>query len=190
MRGEVKKANAFSRCLRIRALLTKLTDEAASARPSTEAHQKSGPPAEKGSGAPRGALSNQCPRQARPRTSPLFLPLCGGRTGRGRVAFRRSRVRHSPPAATPMAQLQNRVSRRLRPAGVLPVVPDVATVKHAPCGPVLMPVDRGPGAARERIGIFRPRAPHLASLLRHAVRNGALGERDSQSSNRNSDECQ
>jgi len=27
------------------------------------------------------------------------------------AAFRRSRLRHSPPAATPMAQLQNRVSR-------------------------------------------------------------------------------
>jgi len=26
-------------------------------------------------------------------------------------AFRRSRSRHSPPATTPMAQLQNRVSR-------------------------------------------------------------------------------
>jgi len=30
-----------------------------------------------------------------------------------RAAFRRSRLRHSPPASTPMAQLQNRVSRGL-----------------------------------------------------------------------------
>src|ERR1700722_9650088 len=38
-----------------------------------------------------------------------------------------------------------------------------AAVKHAPCGPVLVPVDRGPEAARERIGKeIRARAPHLA----------------------------
>jgi hypothetical protein len=55
----------------------------------------------KGSGAPKGALSNQCPRQARLRAFRLG----------GRAALRRSRLRHSPPALTPMAQLQNRVSR-------------------------------------------------------------------------------
>src|ERR1700685_3129776 len=39
----------------------------------------------------------------------------------------------------------------------------IAAVKHAPCGPVLVPVDRGPEAARERIGKkIRARAPHLA----------------------------
>ena len=38
-----------------------------------------------------------------------------------------------------------------------------AAVKHAPCGPVFVPVDRGPEAARERIGKkIRARAPHLA----------------------------
>jgi hypothetical protein len=58
------------------------------------------PPAKEGSGAPKGALSNQCPRQARLRAA-LWR----------RAAFRRSRLRHSPPASTPMAQLQNRVSR-------------------------------------------------------------------------------
>jgi hypothetical protein len=58
------------------------------------------PPTNEGSGAPKGALSNQCPRQARPRAA-LWR----------RAAFRRSRLRHSPPAPTPMAQLQNRVSR-------------------------------------------------------------------------------
>ena len=55
-----------------------------------------------GSGAPKGALSNQCPRQARLRAA-LWR----------RAAFRRSRLRHSPPGSTPMAQLQNRVSRGL-----------------------------------------------------------------------------
>jgi hypothetical protein len=39
----------------------------------------------------------------------------------------------------------------------------LAAVKHAPRGPVLMPVDRGPKAARERIGRkIRARGPHLA----------------------------
>ena len=37
--------------------------------------------------------------------------------------FRRSRLRHSPPASTPMAQLQNRVSRGGRAAGVSPASP-------------------------------------------------------------------
>jgi hypothetical protein len=51
--------------------------------------------------------------------------------------------------------------------GVSPVSPTQkkkhAAVKHAPCGPVLVPVDRGPKAARERIGKkIRARAPHLA----------------------------
>jgi hypothetical protein len=58
------------------------------------------PPAKEGSGAPKDALSDQCPRQARLRAAL-----------RRRAAFRRSRLRHSPPASTPMAQLQNRVSR-------------------------------------------------------------------------------
>ena len=39
----------------------------------------------------------------------------------------------------------------------------IAAVKHAPCGPVFVPVDRGPEAARERIGKnIRARAPHPA----------------------------
>jgi hypothetical protein len=43
--------------------------------------------------------------------------------------------------------------------GVSPASPAKGTaVKHAPCGPVLVPVDRGPKAARERIGKKNPRA--------------------------------
>jgi hypothetical protein len=38
------------------------------------------------------------------------------------------------------------------------------SVKHAPCGPVFLPVDRGPRAARERSAYLRARAP--APLLR------------------------
>jgi len=52
---------------------------------------------------------------------------------------------------------------RRRLTGVLPASLKNAAVKHAPCGPVLVPVDRGPEAARERIGKkIRARAPHLA----------------------------
>jgi hypothetical protein len=43
---------------------------------------------------------------------------------RGAPAFRRSRLRHSPPATTPMAQPQNRVSRRRTLLSVLPAWPD------------------------------------------------------------------
>jgi len=50
---------------------------------------------------------------------------------------------------------------RLRLTGVCPLR-QTAAVKHAPCGPVLVPVDRGSEAARVRSGILRPRAPRLA----------------------------
>jgi hypothetical protein len=39
---------------------------------------------------------------------------------------------------------------RRRLTGVLPASPNDAAVKHAPCGPVFLPVDRGPEAARDR----------------------------------------
>ena len=39
---------------------------------------------------------------------------------------------------------------RRRLTGVLPASPNNTAVKHAPCGPVFVPVDRGPEAARER----------------------------------------
>jgi hypothetical protein len=65
--------------------------------------------------------------------------------------------RHSPKACTPMAQPQNRVSSRRGAQGVLPARRMTPRVKHAPCRPVLLPADRCPGAARERIA-FHPRA--------------------------------
>jgi hypothetical protein len=66
--------------------------------------------------------------------------------------FRRSRSRHSPPASTPMAQPQNRVSRRLpRNRRFSRFASKGTAVKHAPCGPVFVPVDRGPRAARHQI---------------------------------------
>jgi len=83
---------------------------------------------------------------------------------RGTPPFRRSRSRHSPPAITPMAQPQNRVSRR-RTAQVFCPFGRLSSVKHAPCRPVVVPVDRGPRAARERIGISaRGHRPSLPSF--------------------------
>ena len=57
--------------------------------------------------------------------------------------------------------------------GCLPAAPNAA-VKHAPCGPVLVPVDRGSEAARVRSGILRPRAPRLARVLAACLPEGAL----------------
>ena len=51
-----------------------------------------------------------------------------------------------------------------------------AAVKHAPCGPVLVPVDRGPEAARERIGKKNARAgtaPAFAVTARRSERRPA-----------------
>ena len=82
------------------------------------------PANKEGSGAPKGAMPSMselrkqvyavapliCYAAARPESPPS--PACGRRSGRGHAHLRRSRLRHSPPAITPMAQPQNRVSRR------------------------------------------------------------------------------
>ena len=50
-------------------------------------------------------------------------------------------------------------------ARVLPAQPFESSVKHAPCGPVLVPVDRGPRAARARMANpLAGTAPRSASL--------------------------
>ena len=104
-------------------------------------------------------------------------PLC-----RGAPAFRRSRLRHSPPAFTPMAQPQNRVSRRRTSQVFCPLGPfasckTMSSVKHAPCGPVFLPVDRGPGAARERMAYPRAGTAPRVRLSGLPFRKGALTER-------------
>jgi len=109
-------------------------------------------PALQGSGAPKGALSYQFPRiarlrvafQQRARLSALTLAALA--TG------------YYPDGSAPEPGFPRR-----RLTGVLPASPESTAVKHAPCGPVFMPVDRGPKAARGRIGKkIRTRAPHLA----------------------------
>jgi hypothetical protein len=68
-----------------------------------------------------------------------------------------------------MAQLQNRVSRRLG-WQVLVCFAEGVAVKHAPCGPVFMPVDRGPEAARVRIG--KSARGHHVSLRCYGMPSG------------------
>ena len=136
LQGRVKNTNPFSRRVFFRArVCSPKKDEAVSARPFTEAQLNGGLPAIKGKAEHRKA---HCPTNVRDKR--------GVRTVFSSApTFRRSRLRHSPPASTPMAQLQNRVSRGGRAAGVSPASPTKekdAAVKHAPCGLVLVPVDR------------------------------------------------
>ena len=124
-------------------------------------------PRKEGSGAPKGALSNQCPRQARPRAA-LWR----------RAAFRRSRLRHSPPASTrwldsrtgfPAALTDGHFARFVK-------VPRLSTLRadRSLCRSTGDPKPPECGAATSARG-------HRSSLssLRHAFRKGALGERDS-----------
>ena len=86
--------------------------------------------------------------------------------------------RHSPGRTHPaLAQPQNRVSRHLELAGVLPAY-ILASVKRAPRRPVFLPVDRCPRAARERIAFIRARAPHSLRLPKVPSRKAPFGERD------------
>ena len=62
--------------------------------------------------------------------------------------------------------------------GVLPASLKDAAVKHAPCRPVLMPVDRGPESRPSADWQFRPRGPRLALVLRHAFRKAPSTQRD------------
>jgi hypothetical protein len=79
---------------------------------------------------------------------------------------------------------------RRRLTGVLPASPNNAAVKHAPCRPVLLPVDRGPSAARVRIGNSARghRTPLL--VLRCASRTRPFKEARSLQSIRNGALCQ
>jgi hypothetical protein len=90
----------------------KIRSRGASARPSfANHHQEDSPPAHKEGGeAPKGALSCQLPL-ARQRIHDWTRPPIG------------ASPRHSPPATTPMAQLQNRVSRSLKLAGCFARLP-------------------------------------------------------------------
>jgi hypothetical protein len=108
----------------------------------------------KGSGAPKGALSNQCPRQARLARSVSRAP-----------AFRRSRLRHSPPVPPDGSAPEPGFPRRWL-AGVLPASPEslprLSTLRadRSLCRSTGDPKPPGCGLAKKQK--IRARAPHLA----------------------------
>jgi hypothetical protein len=116
-------------------------------------------------------------QSARRRAAPSsFPPPLWGRVregGRCAHAFRRSRSRHSPPVPPDGSAPEPGFPRRLL-TGVLPASrKNAAAVKHAPCGPVFVPVDRGPRAARERIGKQKnPRAGTAPRLRCYGMPSG------------------
>ena len=94
---------------------------------------------------------------------------CGARSPSGAL------LRHSPGRThPPLAQLQ--FPRFLRPdlTGVTRF--DLSQVYRAPRRPVVMPAERWPRAARERMA-NPPAGTAPAPLFRHAFRKGALNER-------------
>jgi hypothetical protein len=97
-------------------------------------------------------------------------------------------LRHSPGRThPPLAQLQ--FPRFLRPdlAGVTRFA--LSRVYRAPRRPVVLPVERWPRAARERMA-NPPAGTALTPLFRLAFRKGALHERGGWVCNWNGDECQ
>jgi hypothetical protein len=115
-----------------------------------------------GSGAPKGALSYQYPRLARLRANDSRAHLSA-------LTLAALATGYYPDGSAPEPGFPRRPL-----TGVSPASPTIAAVKHAPCGPVLVPVDRGPEAARERIGNSARGHRTSPSLSWHAVRNGAL----------------
>jgi hypothetical protein len=109
----------------------------------------------KGSGAPKGALSSQCPRYAN--KCAQFAPL---NLLRGCATSSQRRARLSALTLAALATGYHPDGSAPEPgfleaaaSGVLPAMPQrCVRVKHAPCRPVFLPVDRGPRAARVRIG--------------------------------------
>jgi hypothetical protein len=109
-----------------------------------------------------------CPTNVRAKRgcAPLSLPSS--------AACRRGSGRGTPPFGAHACGTRHRLLPRwLSPGtgfpaalagGDLPASPNDAAVKHAPCGPILLPVDRGSRAARVRLA-SRPRAPRLALVF-------------------------
>ena len=98
---------------------------------------------------------------------------------RGAPAFRRSRLRHSPPAITPMAQPQNRVSSRHDSQGVLPVRRirlELSTLRadRSFCRPTGAPEPPGsgshPSARGDRTRSHLPKVPSRKAPLVSGVR--------------------
>ena len=118
-----------------------------------------------GSGAPKGALSNQCPRIADKCTQVCATHLLARRAS--------PTLRDAPPFGAHACGTRHRLlprwlsSRTGFPAAAAQQVfcllrSNDAAVKHAPCRPVLVPVDRGPESRPSADWQFRPRGPRLA----------------------------
>ena len=106
----------------------------------------------------------------------------------GRARLPALLLRHSPGRThPPLAQLQ--FPRFLRPDLASVTRFDLSRVYRAPRRPVVMPVERWPRAARERMA-NPPAGTAPAPLFRHAFRKGALHERGDGVCNRNEDESQ
>ena len=176
-RGEVKK---------------KSRSRGAILRPSYAHHHDAIPkkfaPGNKREAKRRKAQSNHWPRSTNKRCR-RSMP------GRGCAPYRRRarlpalhRGTRQAERIQPVAQPQNRVSRHLELAGVLPAY-ILASVKRAPRRPVFLPVDRCPRAARERIAFIRARAPHSLRLPRMPSREAPLVS-EMPLRNHNGDQCQ
>jgi hypothetical protein len=139
------------------------------------------PAIKEGSGAPKGACQPLPPR----RQACAFAPLVCGRAAARSFGARSpsgALLRHSPGRThPPLAQLQ--FPRFLRPdlTGITRF--DLSRVYRAPRRPVIMPVERWPRAARERMA-----NPPAGTAPRSAF--GALNERGGRVCNRNEDICQ
>ena len=175
--GEVKKSSdarttkivlATLRCARVLSTTTTLKIDSL-------------PATKEGSGAPKGAC-HPCPRIADKfaRTCALVCyaaarPLSPLREGaRPPFGAHACGTRHrllprwlSPRTGFPEDGLRESFAR-------LALLP---SVKHAPCGPVLLPVDRGPRAARERMAYPRAGTAPRFRLSGLPFRKGALTER-------------
>ena len=116
---------------------------------TTTPFQKIRPRQQKGGEAPKGAIQ---PLAAQHQQA---LPPIDARARLRAITEARppsgASPRHSPGRTHPaLAQPQNRVSRHLELAGVLPAY-ILASVKRAPRRPVFLPVDRCPRAARDQL---------------------------------------
>jgi hypothetical protein len=133
----------------------------------------------RGSGAPRGACE-PCPRCANEwsQFASLICYAAARFLARRAPAFRRSRWRHSPPAITPMAQPQNRVSSRRGVEVFCPFAAqrlELSTLRadRSFCRSTGDPEPPGSGAH-----ILRARAPPPAPSFESALAKGALCEQD------------
>jgi hypothetical protein len=117
---------------------------------------------EQGSGAPKGALSNHVRTDRQVCETRLCAAACRAARRLSALTLAALATGYYPDGSAPEPGFPRRPLTGVSPAS--PAKEEkIAAVKHAPCGPVLVPVDRGPKAARERIGKkIRARAPHPA----------------------------